>query len=93
MVDWLRLASKELSLDVKCICLDNSGENTEFHILVQYKSEFNIKFEFKAPGTPQKMEKLNKHFRLFLVKTDPLRKGLWASCAGIYLQLENINVK
>jgi hypothetical protein len=43
MIDWLQLVKKELSLDVKCICLYHSGENTAFQKLVQYKSEFNIK--------------------------------------------------
>jgi hypothetical protein len=59
MVSWLRLVKKELSLDLKCICLDNSGENTAFYKLVQYKSDFNIKFEFTALGTPQQNGKVN----------------------------------
>jgi hypothetical protein len=59
----------ELSLNVKCICLDNSGENTEFHKLVEYKSAFNIKFEFKASGTPQQNGKVERSFATLFGKT------------------------
>jgi hypothetical protein len=103
MVYWLRLVKKELSLNVKCICLDNSGENTAFHKLVQYKSEFNIKFEFTAPGTPQQNGKVERDFATLYGKTRSMlnaaritvaiRKGLWASCASLSVQLENIIVK
>jgi hypothetical protein len=103
MVSWLRLVKKELSLDVKCICLDNSGENTAFHKLVHYKSEFNIKFEFTAPGKSQKNGKVEQAFATLYGKTRSmlntaritvaLRKGHWASCASLSVQLENIIVK
>jgi transposase InsO family protein len=69
MVEWLRLVKKELSLNAKCICLDNSGENTAFHKLVQYKSEINIKFEFTAPGTPQQNGKVEQIFATLYGKT------------------------
>jgi hypothetical protein len=103
MVNWLRLVKKELSLNVKCIHLDNSGENTAFHKIVQYKSEFIIKFEFTASGTPQQNGKAEQAFAKLYSKTRSmlnaaritvaLRKGLWASCANISVQLENIIVK
>jgi hypothetical protein len=103
MVNWLRLLKKELSLNVKCICLYNSGENTAFHKFVQYKSEYNIKFEFIAPGTPQQNGKVERAFVTLYCKTlcmlnasritVALRKGLWASCESLFVQLENIIVK
>jgi hypothetical protein len=52
MFDWLQLVKKDISLDVKCIRLDNSGENKYFHQKVQ-RSNYKIMFEFTAPGTPQ----------------------------------------
>jgi hypothetical protein len=103
MVSWLRLVKKVLSLDVKCICLDNSGENTAFHKLVQYNSEFNIKFECTAPGTQQQNGKDEREFATPYGKTQSmlnaaripvaLRKGLWSICASLSVQLENIIVK
>jgi transposase InsO family protein len=52
MFDGFHLVKKEISLDVKCIRLDNSGENNSFHQKAQ-RANYNIKFEFIAPGTPQ----------------------------------------
>jgi hypothetical protein len=52
MFDWLQLVKKENCLNLKRFRLDNSGENKYFHQKVQ-KSNYNIKFEFTAPGTPQ----------------------------------------
>jgi hypothetical protein len=103
MLSWLRLVKKELALDVKCICLDNSGANTAFHKLAQYKSEFNIKFEFTAPGTSQQNGKVEHAYATLYVKTRSMlnaaritvaiRKGLWKSCASLSVRLENIIVK
>jgi transposase InsO family protein len=49
--------------------LDNSGENTPFQKFVQYKSEFNVKFEFTAPGTPQQNGKVERAFATLFGKT------------------------
>jgi transposase InsO family protein len=68
MFDWLQLVKKEISLDVKCISSDNSGENKSFHQNVQ-RSNDNIKFEFTAPGTPQKNGKVERAFATLYGKT------------------------
>jgi transposase InsO family protein len=67
------------------------------------KSEFNIKFDFTAPGTPQENGKVERAFvSLFDITrsmlnaaniTIPLRKVLWANCANLSVQLESIIVK
>jgi hypothetical protein len=103
MVYWLRLVMKELPLNVKCICLDNSGENTAFPKLFQYQLEFNMKFEFTAPGTPQQNGKVERAIATIFGKTRSmlnkarttvaLRKGLWAKCASLSVQHDNIKVK
>jgi len=103
MIDWLYQVKKELKLAIKVIRLDNSGENMAFHKLIQFKPEFHIKFEFTAPGTPQQNGKVERAFATLFGKTRsmlnaaritiPLRKGLWAHCAALSVQLENIIVK
>jgi hypothetical protein len=90
MLDWLKLVQKEISLNVKSIQLDNSGENRSFHQLI-IKSEFNI--SFTAPGTTQQNGKVERAFATLFGKTKtvlneeiitiPLRKGLWANCANL----------
>jgi transposase InsO family protein len=102
MFDWLQLVNKEISLDVKCIRLDNSGENKSFHQKVQ-RSNYNINFEITAPGTPQQNGKVERAFATLYGKTRSMlnsarltttfRQGLWASCAScasLAVQLENI---
>jgi hypothetical protein len=74
-----------------------------FHKLIQFKTEFHIKFEFTGPGTPQQNGKVERAFATLFRKTRsmlnaaritiPLRKGLWAHCAALSVQLENIIVK
>jgi hypothetical protein len=103
MIDWLYQVKKELKLAIKTIHLDNSGENKAFHKLIQFKPEFHIKFEFTAPGTPQQNSTVERAFATLFGKTRsmlnaaritiPLRKGLWAHCAALSVQLENIIVK
>jgi hypothetical protein len=61
------------------------------------KSELNIKFEFTAPGTPQQHGKVECAFASLFDKTRsmlnsaritiPLRKGIWANCANLSVQL------
>jgi hypothetical protein len=102
MLDWLKFVQKEINLNVPSICLDNSGENKSFHKII-IKSEFNIKFEFTATGTPQQNGKVECAFATLFGKTRsmlkaarvtiPLRKGLWENCANLSEQLENIFVK
>jgi transposase InsO family protein len=87
MIYWIYLVQKEIKLNVKSICLDNSGENKSFHQMI-IKSEFNIKFEFTAPGTPQQYGKVERAFATLFGKTRsmlntaritiPLRKVLRA---------------
>jgi hypothetical protein len=42
MIVWLYLVKKELKLLVKSKRLDNSGENMDFHKLIQFKPDFHI---------------------------------------------------
>jgi transposase InsO family protein len=101
MFGWLQLVKKEISLDVKCIRLDNSGENNSFHQNVQ-RSNYKIKFAFSAPGTPQQNGKFERSFATLYGKTrsmlnsarltTTLRQVLWASGASLAVQLENIIV-
>jgi transposase len=100
MIEWLNLVHKEIKLNVKSIRLDNSGENKSFHQMI-FKPKFNIKFELTAPGTPQQNGKVERAVAtLFGTRsmlnagriTIPLRKGLWANCANLSVQLENINI-
>jgi hypothetical protein len=70
MYDWLKLVQKEISLNAKTFRLDNSGEDKSFHQLI-LRSEFNIIFDFTAPGTPQQKGKLEHAFATHLVNTDP----------------------
>jgi hypothetical protein len=70
MFDWLQLVKKEISLNVKCIRLDNSVESKSFHQMVQ-KSDSHIKFEFTAPGTPQQNERA---FATLLLNTTHIAK-------------------
>jgi hypothetical protein len=103
MIDWLYIVKKKLKLSIKTICLDNSGENMAFHKLIQLKTDFNIKFEFTAPGPLHQNGKAERAFATLFGKTRymlnadritiPLRKGLWAHCAELSVQLENIIVK
>jgi hypothetical protein len=102
MLEQLKLVRKEISLAVKSIRLDNSGENKYFHQMI-IKSECNIKFEFTAPGTPQQNGKVERAFATLFGKTRsmlnaariniPLRKELWPNCAKLSVQLENVIVK
>jgi hypothetical protein len=69
MFDWLQLVKKEIFLDVKCISLDNSGENYSYHDKVK-RSNYNIKFEFTAPAHHNKMEKWNVHLQQYMAKVD-----------------------
>jgi hypothetical protein len=68
MFDWLQLVKKEISLDVKCIRPDISGENKSFHQKVQ-RSNYNIKFEFTAPGKSQQKGKVKRVFATLYGKT------------------------
>jgi hypothetical protein len=96
MIDWLKRVHKEIKLNVKSIRLDNSGEKESFHQMI-IKSEFNIKFELTAPGTPQQNGKVECAFATLFGKTRsmlnaaritiPLRKGLKANCANLSVHL------
>jgi hypothetical protein len=93
MVDWLYLVKKELKLSIKTIRPQIDTVQTRF----------NIKFEFTAPGTPQRNGKVERAFATLFGKTRsmlnaaritiPLRKGLWAHCAELSVQRENVIVK
>jgi hypothetical protein len=74
-----------------------------FHKLIYFKPDIHIKVEFTAPGTPHQNGKVKSAFATLFGKTRsmlnaarnkiPLRKGLWAHCAELSVQLENITVK
>jgi transposase InsO family protein len=62
------------------------------------RSNYNIKFEFTAPGTPQQNVKVERAFTTLYCKTRSMlnsarltatfRQGLWESCASLAVQLE-----
>jgi transposase InsO family protein len=97
--DWMKLVQQEIFLNVNRSRLDNSGESISFHQLV-LKCEFYVKFEFTANGTPQQSGKVERAFATLFGKTRsmlnagritiPFRKGLWANCTNLSVQLENI---
>jgi transposase InsO family protein len=74
MFDWLQLENKEISLNVKSIRLDNSGENKSFHQIVQ-KSNYNIKSQCTAPGTPQQNGKGERAFATLYGKTRSMQNS------------------
>jgi hypothetical protein len=92
MLEWDKLVHKEINLNVKNIRIDSSGENKSFRQMI-IKSEFIIKFEFTAPGTPQQNGKVEHAFATLFCKKRPilnaaritilLRKGLWENCANL----------
>jgi Holliday junction resolvase RusA-like endonuclease len=67
------------------------------------KSNYNIKIEFTAPGTPQQNGKVVRAFATLYGKTrymlnsarltKTFRQGLWASCINLAVQFEIIIVK
>jgi hypothetical protein len=59
MFDWLKLVKKEISLNGKCIRLDNSGEHNSFHHMILISS-YILKFEFTAPDTPPENGKVER---------------------------------
>jgi hypothetical protein len=103
MIDWLHLVKKELKISVKSILLGSSGANKAFHKLIQFKPEFHIQFDFTAPGTPQQNGKVEQALATYFGMTRsmltaaratiPLRKGIWALCAGLSVQLEKKIIK
>jgi transposase InsO family protein len=96
MFDWLQLVKQEIYLDVQCTRINNSEENKSFHQQAQ-RSNYNIKFEFTAPGTPQQNGKVERAFAALYCKTRSMlnsarltttfRQGLWASSARLAVQL------
>jgi hypothetical protein len=68
MFDWLQLVMKEISLDVKCIRLDNSGENLFIKKFKDQTTTSNLKLLHLAHRN--KMVKLNVHLQHFRVKLD-----------------------
>jgi hypothetical protein len=62
----LKFLQKEINLNVKSIRIDNSGENKTFRQMI-IKSEFNIKFEFTAPGTSQQNGEWSAPLQQYLV--------------------------
>jgi hypothetical protein len=66
------------------------------------RTNYNIKFEFTAPGTPQQNGKDERAFVTLYGKTRSMLNSarlttffshrLWASCASLAVQLENIIV-
>jgi hypothetical protein len=52
MFDWFQLVKKEISLNIKCIRLDNSEENKSFHQMFQ-KSNYNITSILRSQYYPE----------------------------------------
>jgi hypothetical protein len=67
MYDWLRLVKKEITLDVKCIHLENTGEIEIF--INSFKKLNSNKFVLPAPVTPQQKGKVERAFATFYGKS------------------------
>jgi hypothetical protein len=100
VIQWIKTFQKEHEVKIKNIRLDNAGENNTLQKEVQQDKELNIIFEFTAPYTPQQNGKIERKFTTLWGKVRTmlnsaklpwnLRNKLWAQCANLSTQLENI---
>ena len=102
MFKLLHFIQKVFNITIKNLRCDNSGENESFKTMMDETKGFNINFEFTAPYTPEMNGKIERKFATLYGKArsmlnaarlpENMRKGLWAQCAKIASQLENIIV-
>ena len=102
VLKWIYSFHKNTKYTIKSFRLDNAGENKAFKNLIDTIPDLNIKFEFTAPNTPQHNGKVERKFATLYGKVRSmlnsarlstcLRHGLWAQCAKLATQLENIIV-
>jgi transposase InsO family protein len=100
MIQFLKIFQKQHSLKVQNIRLDNSGENRAFKENAEKENLLNINWEFTAANTPQQNGKIERKFATLWGKVRAilnsaklpwsLRYKLWAQCANLSTQLENI---
>jgi hypothetical protein len=99
---WIKLFQKTYNTTVKYIRCDNAGENLTLQEELQADEHINVQFEFTAPHTPQKNGKVERKFATLWGKVRAMlnaaklpwniRNRLWAQCANLATQLENILV-
>jgi hypothetical protein len=100
VIKWINEVKKTANVNIQKIRCDNAGENTTLQKWVQEDKELNISFEFTAPYTPEMNGKIERKFATLYGKTrsmlngaqfpKTLRDGLWAHCAKLASNLENI---
>ena len=100
MLQWIKEIQKETKLKVKTIRCDNSGENKALQESIKTDYELTTKFEFTAPNTPQQNGKIERKFATLYGKMRAMLNGaklipyfrekIWAQCAKLSTQLENI---
>ena len=102
MFKLIHFIQKLFNITIKNIRCDNSKENESFKEMMDETKGVNINFEFIAPYTPEMNGKIERKFATLYGKARSmlnaarlphnLRVGLWAQCAKIASQLENIIV-
>ena len=103
LITWVKLFQKKFNTTVKHIRCDNAGENLTVQQEMEADSNINVTFEFTAPYTPQQNGKIERKFATLWGKVRSmlntaklpwnLRKKLWAQCANLATQLENILIR
>jgi hypothetical protein len=100
MIQFLKTFQKQHNLKVKNIRLDNSGENKAFKDNADKENLLKLNWEFTAKDAPQQNGKIERKFATLWGKVRAilnsaklpwaLRDKLWAQCANISTQLENV---
>jgi Reverse transcriptase (RNA-dependent DNA polymerase)/gag-polypeptide of LTR copia-type len=101
-ITWVKNFQKDHGVQVKYLRCDNSGENQALQQELEQDNELNITMEFTAPYTPQQNGSIERKFATLWGKVRSmlngaklpwsLRNKLWAQCANLATQLENILV-
>jgi transposase InsO family protein len=99
LFNWIASYQKQYDMTIKTIGCDNSGENLKLKKELS-NSQYNIKFEFTAPYTPQQNGKIERKFATLWGKVRStmnsaqlpwtLCNKLWDQCAKLITQLQNI---
>jgi len=101
-VDWVKDLKAKHEIAIKCVRLDNSGENNE--LVNRCKAEgLGIKFEFTAPGTPQSNGTVERAFPALMGRTRAMmnqagftkqkREQLKFEAANTATDLDNVLIK
>jgi hypothetical protein len=101
VTNFLKKFQKEHNLKVKFMRLDNSGENKILQQDVDKDPELKLQFEFTSLYTPRQNGKIERKFATLWGKVRAqfnsaklpwgLQNKLWAQCANLSTQLENIS--